>query len=55
MKTRKPLADEGGEVRELLMEGMKRFRPASEILTPALAAKLGIKLATGNNVAATRQ
>jgi hypothetical protein len=48
MKKRKPLTDESGEVRELLMEDMKRFRPASQILTPALAAKLGVELATAN-------
>ena len=48
MKKRKPLTDESGEVRELLMEDMKRFRPASEILTPALAAKLGVELTTAN-------
>jgi hypothetical protein len=48
MKKRKPLTDESGEVRELLMEDMKRFRPASEILTPALAAKLGVELVTAN-------
>jgi hypothetical protein len=48
MKKRKPLTDESGEVRELLMEDMKRFRPASQILTPALAAKLGVELVTAN-------
>jgi hypothetical protein len=48
MKKRKPLTDESGEVRESLMEDMKRFRPASQILTPALAAKLGVELVTAN-------
>jgi len=42
MKKPKPLTDESGEVRELLMEDIKRFRPASEALTPSLAAKLGV-------------
>jgi hypothetical protein len=47
MKRHKPLIDESGEVRELLLEDLKRFRPASEILTHSLAAKLGVKPATG--------
>jgi hypothetical protein len=43
MKTRKPLTDEEGEVRELLMEDIRRFRPMAEGISPSLAAKLGIK------------
>jgi hypothetical protein len=48
MKNPKPLTDESGEVRELLAEDMKRFRPAREILTPSLAAKLGVECARGD-------
>jgi hypothetical protein len=44
MKKRKPLTDESGEVRELLMEDIRRFRPMAEGLSPSLAAKLGIKI-----------
>ena len=43
MRKPRPLTDEDGEVRELLLEDMKRFRPAAEVLSPSLAAKLGIK------------
>ena len=42
MRTRKPLIDEGGEVRELLFDDIKQFRPAREVLSPSLLAKLGI-------------
>ena len=44
MKTRKPLTDEEGEVRELLTEDFKRFRPMAEGISPTLAAKLGIRV-----------
>lgn len=44
MKKRKPLTDEEGEVRELLMEDIRRFRPMTEGLSSSLAAKLGIKI-----------
>ena len=43
MKLRKPLTDEDGEVRELLLEDIKRFRPIAEGLSPSLAAKLGLQ------------
>jgi uncharacterized protein (DUF4415 family) len=43
MKARKPLTDEEGEVRELLLEDIKRFRPMGEGLSPSLAAKLGLQ------------
>jgi hypothetical protein len=46
MKTRKPLTDEEGDVRELLMEDIKRFRPIAEGISPSLAAKLGISVAS---------
>jgi len=42
MRTRKPLIDKEGEVRELLLEDIKQFRPAREVLSPSLLAKLGI-------------
>ena len=44
MRKRKPLIDDDGEVRELLMEDIRRFRPAAEVLPPALAEKLGVRL-----------
>jgi|SRR5271165_2834207 len=43
MKQRKPLTDEDGEVRELLLEDIKQFRPATEVLPSSLLAKLGIE------------
>jgi hypothetical protein len=55
MKTRKPLTDEEGEVRELLMEDIKRFRPIAEGISPSLAAKLGIPLkSTGKSGAESK-
>lgn len=42
MKEPKPLTDESGEVRELLMEDIRRFRPAAEVLPRSLMRKLGI-------------
>jgi hypothetical protein len=51
MKTRKPLTDEDGEVRELLMEDIKRFRPIAEGISPTLAAKLGLEIpSTGTSI-----
>lgn len=47
MKARKPLTDESGEVRELLLEDLRGFRPAADALAPALAAKLGIESRQG--------
>ena len=43
MRNRKPLIDEDGEVRELLLEDIKRFRPIAEVLPPSLLTKLGIR------------
>ena len=40
MNNRKPLIDHDGEVRELSAEDFKHFRPASEVLPPALYAEL---------------
>jgi uncharacterized protein (DUF4415 family) len=44
MRKRKPLTDEDGEVRELLMEDIRQFRPMAEGISPTLAAKLGIQV-----------
>ena len=52
MKKPKPLTDKEGEVRELLLEDMKRFRPAAEMLSPSLVAKLGIKQGPSKKVLA---
>ena len=52
MKKPKPLTDAEGEVRELLLEDMKRFRPAADVLPPSLAAKLGIKQVPGEKMPA---
>ena len=43
MKMRKPLTDEDGEVRELLIEDIRRFRPMAEGISATLATKLGSK------------
>lgn len=40
---RKPLTNAAGEVRELTHEDLQRFRPASEVLSPALRRKLGVR------------
>ena len=43
MRKPKPLTNDEGEVRELLIEDLKRFRPAVEVLSPELSAKLAIE------------
>ena len=43
MASRKPLTDDEGEVRELTLEDLKHFRPATEVLSPSLQEKLGIR------------
>jgi hypothetical protein len=49
MKPHKPLTDEEGEVRELLMENIRRFRPMADGISRSLATKLGINASgTGN-------
>ena len=40
----KPLTDEEGEVRELTLRDIRRFRPMAEGIPPSLAAKLGIQI-----------
>lgn len=52
MRRRKPLIDDDGEVRELLLEDIKQFRPAREALSPSLLAKLGIE---GSQQATSKQ
>jgi len=54
MKGRKPLTDESGEVRELLMEDIRQFRPMAEGLGPSLAAKLGISIPAATPAPAKR-
>ena len=43
MKKSKPLMDKDGEVRELLIEDIREFRPIAEVVTPSLREKLGIQ------------
>jgi uncharacterized protein (DUF4415 family) len=43
MRKAKPLTDEEGEVRELLLEDMRRFRPIREVLSESSLRKLGIE------------
>ena len=43
MKNRLPLTDAEGEVRELTAEDLREFRPAAEVLSPALLKKLGVR------------
>lgn len=43
MSKRKQLIDEEGEVRELTAEDLRHFRPASEVLPPALRKKVGVR------------
>jgi hypothetical protein len=49
MRTPKPLTDEDGEVRELTVEDIKRFRPIREVLSASSLRKLG--LAPGEQLA----
>ncbi|KQP44616.1 BrnA antitoxin family protein [Pseudorhodoferax sp. Leaf274] len=43
MSKRAPLTDADGEVRELAAEDLAGFRPAQEVLPPALQATLGVR------------
>ncbi|MGN2392664.1 BrnA antitoxin family protein [Pelomicrobium sp. G1] len=43
MARRKPLIDAKGEVRELTLEDLKKFKPAQEALPPSLRKKLGVR------------
>ena len=43
MANRKPLTNKEGEVRDLTADDFKRFRPAAEVLSPALTAKLATR------------
>jgi hypothetical protein len=42
MRKPRPLTNEEGEVRELLIDDLRQFRPAAEVLSPSLAEKVGI-------------
>lgn len=43
MKKSKPLVDNDGEVRELLIGDIREFRPIAEVASSSLAAKLGVQ------------
>jgi uncharacterized protein (DUF4415 family) len=43
MRRRKPLTDKEGEVRELLLEDLKGFRPIAEVLPQSSIEKLGLR------------
>lgn len=43
MKSKRPLTNKEGEVRELTAEDFTPFRPAAEVLSPDLQAKLAIR------------
>jgi uncharacterized protein (DUF4415 family) len=43
MASRKPLINADGEVRELAVEDMARFKPATEVLPLSLRRKLGVR------------
>jgi hypothetical protein len=55
MSKTKPLTDDEGEVRELLAHDIRRFRPATEVLPPTLAAKLGIAVEAAPTAARARR
>jgi len=42
MRERKPLTDDEGEVRELLLEDIRRFRPIAEVLPASSLKKRGL-------------
>lgn len=44
MKKHAPLTDKDGEVRELTSDDFRQFKPAQEVLPPALQAQLGMRL-----------
>jgi uncharacterized protein (DUF4415 family) len=44
MNKRPPLIDKNGEVRELTAEDMRLFKPAHEVLPPALQKTLGMRV-----------
>ncbi len=51
MKKRAPLTDAEGEVRELTAEDLRHFKPAADVLPPAVARKIGVR---GPQKAATK-
>ncbi len=44
MNKRSPLIDKDGEVRELSAEDLRLFKPAHEVLPPALQKTLGMRV-----------
>jgi uncharacterized protein (DUF4415 family) len=52
MKSLEPLIDSTGEVRELTVQDLQHFRPASEVLPAALRRKLGVR---GPQLAPTKE
>jgi hypothetical protein len=55
MKKSKPLVDKDGEVRELLIEDIKEFRPIAEVASSSLAAKLGVQATQASSAALSRK
>jgi uncharacterized protein (DUF4415 family) len=43
MANRKPLTNKEGEVRDLTADDFKHFRPAADVLSPALMARLATR------------
>ena len=43
MRKSKPLTDDDGEVRELLLDDMKQFRPIAEVLSESSLKKIGLR------------
>ena len=46
MKTHKPLSNAAGDVRELTMEDLKQFKPASEVLAELVGADVAVIMLT---------
>ena len=46
----KPLTDDEGEVRELLLDDLKQFRPITDVLSDASLKKLGVERAEKETV-----
>lgn len=43
MRKLKPLTDDQGEVRELLLDDIKRFRPIADVLSQTSLQKVGVE------------
>lgn len=44
MKTHKPLSNVAGDVRELTLEDLKRFKPATQVLTELVGADVAANM-----------